>query len=334
MGKFFDKIKDTVQDAGKSISNAVQDVRTLSASEIAQNLKNEADKAKDDAIKNIKDTTSDAGKSIKDQFSDAGKNIKETSKDALKSTEDLYKEVKDKIGDKLGGGVGLHALNKYNPAFIAMRGSVLAVLNTNIVGMAKAMSLVREGKGNEYNEIKQKWWLWGGEKEKFDQAVSNGKNKPELFKDLVEKYSKRKSGFNGYSNISGQKADTAGNIVITSASLLGVASGVLLAVPEPTSATKIAATATGSAAAAFGAIGGLLKSFAAKNGGEDYGDIPKGDNLPTSNIPSDRSDLLKINEEIDNYNKIFGINKTYFWIGTSVFILAIAGMITYKFIKK
>ena len=303
-----------------------------------------------DAGKNIRNTTKDIGKNIKTTTKEIGQNIQRTTKEIGQNIKRTTKEIGDNIGNTLGGGVAVHAINKFNPTFIIMRGAVLSILNSNLVGISDAMDNVK-GSKKHWDEILQKWWMWGGEKSKFDKAVSKGKGKKPLFKDLIENFQKKKKGFDGeYSYANGQEAAKA---VLVASSLLGVATGVLTAIPEP--ATKAAAVWTGAGGSAFGAMGGILKSFAKEQGvpPEQLNQIPETADIPNAAPPTDAKELERINKEIEanekagveddgsgseelerKSGKILGIPKTPFWIGVSV-LGVIAGIVIYKkFIKK
>ena len=308
-----------------------------------------------DAVKSIKDAGRDAGKNITNTTKDIGKNIKTTTKEIGQNIERTTKEIGQNIGNTLGGGVAVHAVNKLNPAFVVMRGAVLSIINLNMVGISDAMDKVK-GSKKHWDEILQKWWMWGGEKSKFDKAVSKGKGKKPVFKDLIEKFQKKK-GFDGeYSYVDGETdAQKAGKAVLIASSLLGVASTVLGLVPEPSGATKAAAIWTGAGGGAFGAMGGILKSFAKEQGvpPEQVNQIPETADIPNAPLPTDAKELEKINKEIEanakagveddgsgseelerKSGKILGIPKTPFWIGVSVLGI-VAGIVIYKkFIKK
>jgi hypothetical protein len=298
-----------------------------------------------DAGKNIRNTTKDIGKNIKTTTKEIGQNIERTTKEIGQNIKSTAKDIGKNIGNTLGGGVAVHAVNKFNPTFIIMRGAVLSILNSNLVGISDAMDNVR-GSKKHWDEILQKWWMWGGEKSKFNEAVSKGKGKKPLFKDLIEKFQKKK-GFDGeysyadgeYSYADGQQAAKA---VLIASSLLGVATGVLTAIPEP--ATKAAAVWTGAGGSAFGAMGGILKSFAKEQGvpPEQLNQIPETADIPNAAPPTDAKELERINKEIEDSElelertsgKILGIPKTPFWIGVSVLGI-VAGIVIYKkFIKK
>ncbi len=225
---------------------------------------------------------------------DIGKSVKKLGDNIKKSKLGKF------VGDKLGGGKAVHAVNKFNPVFVTMRGSMLSVLNNNVLGMADAIATIKEKSPNKrWEELMQKWWMFGGMKSRFDKAVMKGKGKKPLFKKLVE--GKIKKGFDGdYSYAEGfydadGKQDPA-KLVLTASTLLGVATKVLTAIPEP--ATKAAATYTGSAAAGFGAMGAILKGFAKDNGATDQqiANIPEKE-VSAPPIPTDPKELEKLVEK-------------------------------------
>jgi hypothetical protein len=248
------------------------------------------------------------------------------------------------VGDKLGGGVAVHAVNKFNPAFIATRGAALSILNNNVVGMADAMSIAKEDKPN-WEEILQKWWMWGGDKSKFDKAVSKGKGKKPLFKDVIQKLNKKK-GFDGaysYANADTQKKEKAADVVILASTLIGV-TGAALA----TGGVIVAPYVTGGAVV-FGTMAKILKKVAKNKGAtdEELNEIPEATDLPNAEQPKDAKELERINKEIEanlkagieddglerKSGKILGIPKTAFWIGIGALTL-ISGFFIYKNIKK
>lgn len=303
-----------------------------------------------DPFKGLKKNVKDAGKNIKNTTQEIGQNIKRTTQEIGQNIKRTTQDIGNNIGNTFGGGKAVHAVNKFNPTFITMRGAVLSILNSNLVGISDAMDTVKASK-KHWDEILQKWWMWGGEKSKFDKAVSKGKGKKPLFKDLIEKFQKKK-GFDGeYSYADGQQAAKA---VLIASSLLGVATAVLTAIPEPT--TKAAAIWTGAGGGAFGAMGGILKSFAKEKGvpPEQLNKIPETADIPNAPPPTDAKELERINKEIEELEqqkleidekafegvqerksgKILGIPKTPFWIGVSVLGI-VAGIVIYKkFIKK
>ena len=289
-----------------------------------------------------------------------------------KNREDFNKKVshiKDEIkkggkalDSKLGGGKAVHAVNKANPAFLTMRGAMLSIINLNLVGIATALSEMKEDSdgAEDWKKILQKWWMWGGDKSKFEKAVNKGKNKKPAFKALVEK-GKKGSNFNGgYYDADGKGLDKAGNSIIIASSLLGIATPILASF----TVTAPVAVWTGSAGGGFGAMGGMFKSYAKKKGVDEkkLNTVPITPDLPNAPIPTDESSLEKIAKIVatmdDNGNvdkklmselgikpdkefeekeitdKILGMPKPVFWIGVGV-IAIVGGYFVYKkFIKK
>ena len=221
---------------------------------------------------------------IKKKFKDIGDDIKNSKAGKL-------------IGDKLGGGKAVHAANKFNPAFVTMRGAMLSVLKKNVVGMADAMAIIKEKSPNKrWEEIMQKWWMFGGMKSKFDKAVMQGKGKKPLFKEVLDKFQKKK-GFDGnYSNAEG--ADNAAKAVLITSGLLGVAAPILAAIP----ATQAASLYVGSAAGGFGAMGGIIKGFAKDEGATDQqiasANVPDKE-VPNTPLPTDEKELEKLVDKSD-----------------------------------
>lgn len=253
-------------------------------------------------------------------------------KDKRKEKLDNFKE---KIHDKTGDGKAIHSVNKFNPAFVTMRGSVLSILSNNIVGMASALADMKSKSQEDWEKVMQKWWKWGGEKAKFDKAMIKGSKKKALFKDLVEKVQKRKKGFDGsYSSADGKGSEVAGTSLLVASSLLAAATPILAINP----ATAPAAIWTSSGAGAFASMGGIFKSFAKKQGAkeDELSKIPETKDIPDAPLPTDEKELEKIADDSEGKNEIFGIEKKTFWIGTGVAIslIAIGTLAYFKFIKK
>jgi len=307
-----------------------------------------------DPFKGLRKNVKDAGQNIKNTTKEIGQNIQRTTKEIGQNIKSTTKDIGKNIGNTLGGGKAVHAVNKFNPVFIQMRGAVLGILNKNVVGMSDALYLIKEDSDKSaWEKMMQKWWMWGGEKSKFDKAVMKGKGQKPLFKDVVEKFQKKK-GFDGeYSYANSQQLSNAGDVVLVASSLLGVASAALAA----GTATAPAAPYVGIGGAAFGSMGGILKSFAKNKGAseEKINDIPETADIPNAAPPTDAKELERINKEIEDNVKagveddgsgsekleeerksgrILGIPKTPFWIGVSVLGI-VAGIVIYKkFIKK
>ncbi len=248
-------------------------------------------------------------------------------------------KFKEKIKEKTGDGKAIHSVNKFNPAFVTMRGAVLSVLNSNVVGISSSLAELKANSQEHWEQVMQKWYRWGGEKAKFDKAMIRGSKKKALFKDLVEKFQKnKKKGFDGeYSSVEGKGAEVASTSLLVASSLLAATSGVLLAVPE-LAASKGAAAGIGLGATAFASMGGIFKDYAKKQGvkAEELANIPETADIPNAPLPTDEKELAKIVDDSEGKNEIFGIEKKKFWIGTSVVVAAIAiGTLAYfKFRKK
>lgn len=212
-------------------------------------------KALHDASVNISNTSHDAIKSTKDAFNDAGKNISSTTKVAVKN-------ISTTIGDKLGGGIAVHAANKFNPFFITLRGAVLSLININIVGLASSLDIIKNSKNQKHwSEILQKWWMWGGEKDSFTKSVEKHKDKKHFLEEAAQKLFKKKHGFDGVSNADGKVANVAGVAIGTTAALLGVAAAVATA----EQAYPVAAW-LGAGSGGLAAMTPIFKNFAQENG--------------------------------------------------------------------
>ena len=271
---FGDKIKKALSDAGKSIKNAGHDLRTLSAKEIANNLKKEG------------------------------------------------KRVQGKIGDVAGGGKSVHLINIANPVFLTMRGALLFLLNNNVVGIGKAFSLIKDkaDTDNSWNEILQKFWMWGGDKGLLNRAIDNGKNKKPLFLNVIDKITNKKYGFDGYSNANGENIGT----IITKAAVL---LGVLVPVSAINPATAPSAPFLTAGASAFGLLNPIISKFAKKNGAtdKDIKDMPTEASNPIP-VPLSKTEQ----EELDRLNsKSIGMSPTLKWtlIGGGILLL-VGGIIT------
>src|ERR1035437_2735076 len=192
---------------------------------------------------------------VKKALHDASNNISNTSHAAVKN-------ISNTIGDKFGGGVAVHAVNKLNPYFIAMRGAVQSMLLTNVVGIGHALWLIKSSKNQKHwNDIKQKWWMWGGEKNVLDSSVDRGNKKPPFAQELFNK----KKGFDGdYSNASGG-GENAGKSVALAATTLGIATPVLASFTY----TLPASVWTGTGASGMAAISPIIKSYSKDNGATD-----------------------------------------------------------------
>lgn len=238
----------------------------------------------------------------------------EDRKDARKERiDELKKKLKEagyKVGDTLGHGKAVHAVNKFNPAFVIVRGSVLAMLNENMVGISSALSHVKSD-NEHWEKLQQKWWMIGGEKDAWDKAIDKGKNKKKLFKNLFDKHKKHSAdgvvdGNYNAADGDGEEKSPADAIITASAGIATLA-GVLAVQPEPV-LSKTTAAVVASGAGVFGSMGGILKSFAKKNGAVDVNDVPETPDLPDAPAPTDDKTLDKVANEMDktdeNGNKV------------------------------
>lgn len=228
---------------------------------------------------------------------------RKAKKDKRKEKLDNFKE---KVHKKTGDGKAIHSVNKFNPAFVTMRGSVLSILNSNVVGMSSALAEMKAKSQEDWEKVMQKWYRWGGEKAKFDHAMIRGSKKKALFKDLVEKFQRnKKNGFDGeHSNADGKGADTAANSILVASSLLTVASTALALAPEPTATTKAAAAGLGSGALAFGSMGSIFKDYAKKQGAkeDELSKIPETKDIPDAPLPTDEKELEKIVDDSEGWS--------------------------------
>jgi len=249
-------------------------------------------------------------------ISDAKKNISQTTKDAFKS-----------VKDKLDGGKGVHAANKINPVFITTRGALLGMLSANVFGTATNMYEIKRDKNQKYwNDIMQKFWMWGGEKNKIAEAVEKGKNKKPIGQSVMDKLIKQKYGIDGYYNAEGKGAQNAGITLGVTAALGGGTAAILATNP----ATAAAAPFVAGGSAALAAMSPIFMAYGRDKGAKEAELAPvveaktNPDNIPI-NVPAD------ISIEDDT---ILGMPKVAFWIGVSAIVL-VGGYFGYKkFIAK
>ncbi len=130
---------------------------------------------------------------LKKAVRDAGKSIKSEGKKTGKKIEKKLPPKVQKFVDKNEGGVLAHKVNQYNPATLAVRGAVISMLQSNLLGIATSFGIMRDAKSKQWNDILQKWWIIGGDKDKLNSNVDRGKNKKPFLKDVVEKFKKNKS---------------------------------------------------------------------------------------------------------------------------------------------
>ena len=270
---------------------------------------------------------------LKKKISDAGKNIKEGIKDAGKN-----------IKEKLDGGKGVHAFNKVSPTFIALRGSLLSMINLNLFGIATNLYQIKSDSNQKYwNDILQKFWMWGGDKEKFSKSVEKGNIKKQLAKDVIDKISAKKYGFNSYNYADGKGAENAGIALKVIAGVGAATATALTFIPQTTAIAPF----VGVGSAGLGAMSPIFDAYA-KSKGVSQVEIDKSDEIsPTitdeqlKKIAEDIKDkvtpYVDENNESDNQidnDKILGMSKGLA-IGLGIAVLAIGGFIVYKkFIAK
>lgn len=79
-----------------------------------------------------------------------------------------------------GGKKGLHALNKFNPAFVLARNSFLSLVMVNFRNLAVNINKI-DGKPHLKKKLTSKWYNLGGDVSKLRNAISKGKGKKPLF---------------------------------------------------------------------------------------------------------------------------------------------------------
>jgi hypothetical protein len=277
----------------------------------------------------LKKALHDASVNISNTYHDASVNVSNTAHAAAKS-------VGDAIGDKLGGGVAVHAMNKVNPAIIIMRAAIISILDINLVGIASAMNIIKAKRGKHWAEIQQKWWMFGGEKANLDKQVDKGKNRKPLFSELLKKFHHA----DGYNSADGANA---GKQVATAAAGLSVISTVLLAVPEPSGTTKAMAAYTASGAGVLGGLKSVMKGFALENGASaadvagitTHGLDPSAAALEGYNKANEATKTKMEDSITDGVGAtIWGISKPVFYIGSAILGAGIIGFIVLAFRKK
>lgn len=292
---FSDAVKNvtkSAQDAVKSTQDAIKVVQKNVETKTKEAIKSTQDAIKTVQTKGVIKALEEGKKEAEKLAKDAVKNIEQTTKDAIKSVKDGVESVKKWIGDNLGGGVALHALNKFNPLMLIARGATISIIALNVVGIASALYEVKKGSQKRWDEILQKWWLLGGEKDKFDEFVTGAYKKDKLFISLIGK-----KGFDGnYSYAEGETSPA--QIVLYSATALTVITSILAVFPDPTS--KAVALWTGASAGVFGALGGILKGFAKDKGASDKetSKIPDKE-IPPPPIPEKEAELAQIQAEVN-----------------------------------
>jgi hypothetical protein len=357
-------LKQTTQNVTKAVSDAGKNI-TQTAKDAAKSV---TDAAKD-AGKNISQAAQDAKNSARDAAKKAGENIKGGIANAKENLQKAIDSAKKWVGDNLGGGVAVHYLNRVNPVFIAMRGSVIGLMELNTVGIASAMKAVKDKGGKHYEEILQKWWMWGGDKDRYSEAVETGQKKKKFLLDVWKKAKGKKGAdgmwyySDGFSCAEGEEEKNPAKMVAMASSALGGISGVLAAAPDPSGATKAVAGWTTTGSAAIAALGGILKSFAKEQGAteEDLSAIPQGEDLPNSEVPTTEKELEELRKQVElakegkelslvntgtgattgsgerlsdsQDNKILGMSKPVFFTVLGIVVIA-GGFLTYKLIKK
>lgn len=233
---------------------------------------------------------------IWDKSKQAVNNAKNAAHDLVtnpsKALNDAKNSIQNAIGNNLGGGKAIHALNKYNPYFIAIRVALLSMIELNVVNLGYALSLVKsKAKNTQWADIQQKWWMWGGEKNSLDLSVDKGKDKPGLFSNLLPENLQITRNADGNAS--------PGKIVSIAAASLGVLSWVLTKIPEPTPTSKIVASYTATGATALQSLGPILKQFSEEHGGSDYANkIPSGPDPAPAPIPTNPTQAVATNNEI------------------------------------
>ncbi len=218
----------------------------------------------------------------------------ETLQNVGKNVKSEVKGLGDRIGSELGGGVAVHALNKINPAMIAIRGAVIGVIELNVVGIATAFSLIKDSKDKKHwDEIAQKWWLLGGEKDTFANDIDRGKKKPELFSNLVH--------LEELEHVD----ENIGKKVAKAAAGIGSIGGILAAIPTPEPVTKVIGGYVATGGGVLATLAAVAGSFAKENGAtaQDVAKIPPAKELPEiSNpvLPDNKKDIEKVHNEIKN----------------------------------
>ena len=305
------KLADAVEKAARDIKAAKDKLDA----KVKKDLKDAFDKAK--ALKDKVDAK------VKKDLKDAGKSIKATKK----KMDDKVKKDFKKLISKLDQGQLLNKFNKVNPAMMAIRGAVISMLQINLLGIATGFGHMKDKSSPQWEKIKDKWYLIGGDPNKLNSNVDRGKTKKELLKAAVMKLMPKKHSFSGeYSNAGG--GENIGTAVAVSAVLLGVATPILASM---TPAGTVPAGWTGAGAAFLGAVSPMMKKFGQENGADPnaLADIPP----PTGIFPPELTDkdldrvrldangnpmLDKDGYPIIEGDTIWGFTKPVFWTGAAV----------------
>ena len=177
-------------------------------------------------------------------------------------------KIVEKRDEKKAAGIGAlgniaGVYNKTNPVLVMARNSFLSILSINLANTAKAFGIVKDKKGDHWNKIVKKWVIFGGDLNALKNAISNGRGKEPAFKKLLEKFHKADGEWDS------AEGGGVGKLVAGAAGAMGTITGVLLAIPEPTAATKAAAAWTGTASGTMATMVPILNSFAKQNGATD-----------------------------------------------------------------
>lgn len=321
------------------------------AKEKAEELAKKAKKQADDARKNIEQTAKDAAKSTKDQLKAAGKNIEQTTRDIDKNIKRTAKELSDKARKAMKKLLGKAVLGM---TFTAIRTNQLgiatrlypAIANNQEIKASKFKPSFIPKSKMSYAEILKKWKENGGKEEKLNEAIRKGAK-------LRFKKPKSKLSFDGigYSNIEGDelsRPEIAENVTDVS-----VTPEEAAAVAEETGSTEVVEEqkvsgwnkflafimnifkknkasdevpyedGSSEAAAYTEDVSTVADEIAAAENGDASGDIDLDDDAPISS-----------GSKMGSSDKILGIPKKAFWIGSGVLALGIAAFVTWKLVKK
>jgi len=317
------------------------------AEELAKKAKEQADAAK----KNIEQTTKEAVKSTKDQLKAAGKNIEQTTRDIDKNIKRTAKELSDKARKAMKKLLGKAVLGM---TFTAIRTNQLgiatrlypAIANNQEIKASKFKPSFIPKSKMSYAEILKKWKENGGKEEKLNEAIRKGAK-------LRFKKSKSKLSFDGigYSNVIGEDSSTPE--VAENVTDVSVTPEEAAAVTEETGSTEVVEEqkvsgwnkflafimnifkknkasdevpyedGSSEAAAYTEDVSTVADEIAAAENGDASGDIDLDDDAPISS-----------GSKMGSSDKILGIPKKAFWIGSGVLALGIAAFVTWKLVKK
>jgi len=231
---------------------------------------------------------------------------KELFKNLLKDATHPLKDLKE-LKNKLGGGVVVHAVNKVDPAFITMRAAVIGILELNVVGISSAYSLVEKAKNPQHwNDMLQKWWMAGGEKDHFIKAIDKGKVKKHLFEKLFDDFEKKKKkNLESAEPAMGAPAN-AGKAIAKAGSAISVIGGLIAAAGGENPAGGEAQDLVGGYVSAAGAIIAGLGASAAKSAkeqganDEDIKGMAQGNMPADAPVPTNAAQIDKVNAAIDS----------------------------------